>query len=418
MTRRPALSGEKSRLVVLLAVLALSSFGFAALNIAFGPELSLGQEMPPYSQLEVVAVPKTPDLEALADFWAEHGFDLLWQEKTREIRVSGGEGPRAWVQGRETWVFVPRSFGQSFSGPMLELCGTFLAEGWLIQIEADEHGYNLGFWSAIPGSEHKVLVYTWHLEVLNPKNYSQYRMGFFPVMGELFDPFDLERATPAAPVLAVIVDDWGYDTEAAAPLLDYPFPLTIAVLPDLVLSRQLSERASAAGHEVILHQPMEPLAADLDLGPGGIMVAMDGEEIEERLRANLASLPVVAGVNNHMGSRATEDVETMSHVLQVLKDLGLFFVDSSTSSRSIAPQVAQGLGVPFTENNLFVDNESNVDTIKEQLRKGLALAKKRGHAVVIGHVRWNTALALWEMIPEFLAAEVDFVPVSVVVEVK
>ncbi len=203
-------------------------------------------------------------------------------------------------------------------------------------------------------------------------------MGFIPVMGELFDPFDLERNTPKAPVLAVIVDDWGgYDTKAAAPLLEYPFPLTIAVLPGLVLSRQLSEKAAAAGHEVILHQPMEPLAADLDPGPGGIMVAMEGEEIEGLLRANLASLPAAAGVNNHMGSRATEDRVTMGRVLGgVLKDLGLFFVDSSTSGRSIAPQVALELEVPpHTENNLFIDNESDVDRIKEQLRRGLALAK-------------------------------------------
>ncbi len=414
MVQKPALSGDKSLLIALLAVLALSSFGFAAFNIAFGPELSLGQETEPYAQLEIVAVPKTPDLRDLRDFWFQHGFDLMRQEKMREIQV---EGSQAWVQGRETWVFVPLSFGQSLSGAMLELCGAFLAEGWLIQIEADGHGYNLGFWSEVPDLGHKVLVYTWHLEVLNPKNYSQYKMGFIPVMGELFDPFDPERGTPAAPVLAVIVDDWGYDTKAAAPLLEYPFPLTIAVLPDLVLSGELSERAAAAGHEVILHQPMEPLAGDLDLGPGGIMVAMDGAEIEEQLHANLASLPVVAGVNNHMGSRATEDKRTMGHVLRVLKDRGLFFVDSSTSSRSIAPLVAQELGVPHAENNLFIDNESNIDTIKEQLRKGLALAKTRGHAVVIGHVRWNTALALWEMIPEFLAEEVDLVPVSAIVTV-
>ncbi len=412
MAHGPELSGEKSLFVVLLAVLALSSLGFAALNIALRSEFTPGREEDVFSRSEVIAVPKTPDLAKLEEFWAEHGYDLIWREKTGEIEVGG---PKAWIQGQERWVLAPRSFGQSLSAPLLELCGVFLAEGWLIQIEGDRHGYKLGFWSAISDSEHKVLAYTWHLEVLNPKNYSQYRMGFIPVMGELFDPFDLERNTPKAPVLAVIVDDWGYDTKAAAPLLEYPFPLTIAVLPGLVLSRQLSEKAAAAGHEVILHQPMEPLAADLDPGPGGIMVAMEGEEIEGLLRANLASLPAAAGVNNHMGSRATEDRVTMGRVLGVLKDLGLFFVDSSTSGRSIAPQVALELEVPHTENNLFIDNESDVDRIKEQLRRGLALAKKRGHAVVIGHVRWNTAIALWEMIPEFLAEEVDFVPVSTLV---
>lgn len=143
---------------------------------------------------------------------------------------------------------------------------------------------------------------------------------------------------------------------------------------------------------------------------------MAAEEIERRLWANLASLPVVVGVNNHMGSKVTEHGETMEQVLSVLQELGLFFVDSGTTSRSVAGQTAQGLGVPYARNNLFIDNENDVDKIKEQLRIGLELAKKRGHAILIGHVRPNTAKALWEMIPEFLAEDVDFVPVSQLLE--
>jgi polysaccharide deacetylase 2 family uncharacterized protein YibQ len=416
MAQRRVTRAEKTTFVVFLGIFALSSFCFALFNLTLGPEpLSARQAGAPFAELEIVAVPKTPELERLVPFWAERGFDLLKREKARELNPGGGE-LRPWVRGSETWVFVPRTYGLNLEGPLLELCGNFLAQGWSIQIERVEYGFELAFWSVLAEAEQKVPVYTWRLEILNPRNYTEHRMGFIPVMGELFDPYDLERGTPEAPVIALIVDDWGYHSEAAEPLLDYPFPLTIAVLPGLIMSRQLSEMAEEAGHEVILHQPMEPWGEDVDMGPGGIAVGMAAEEIERRLWANLASLPVVVGVNNHMGSKVTEHGETMEQVLSVLQELGLFFVDSGTTSRSVAGQTAQGLGVPYARNNLFIDNENDVDKIKEQLRIGLELAKKRGHAILIGHVRPNTAKALWEMIPEFLAEDVDFVPVSQLLE--
>lgn len=419
MSGGPVLKKEKFWLMGLVAILALSSLGFAFFSCLRGPELSFGSERLYVTSVPISKASEMPDLEELADFWEEKGFELLWKEQVHQLRRGkSGDEPEAWIAGLETWVFVPRWFEEDFGGAVLELCGQFVNQGWLIQIEACADGYQLGFWGDIPGFKQKVPVYSWRLETLNPGNYASYKMGFIPVMGELFDPYDLERGTRQAPVLAVIVDDWGYNTDAARPLLDYPFPLTIAVLPHLILSEDFSERADQAGHEVILHQPMEAQASGLDLGPGGITVDMDAQEIELLLLENLASLPAVVGMNNHMGSRATEDSDTMKSVLQVIKDQDLFFVDSSTSSNSIAPQVAKELGVPFSENNLFIDNENDVEKIKIQLRKGLDLAKKRGHAVVIGHVRWQTALALWEMIPELLASGVDFVPVSSLVNVR
>jgi polysaccharide deacetylase 2 family uncharacterized protein YibQ len=212
--------------------------------------------------------------------------------------------------------------------------------------------------------------------------------------------------------MSVIIDDWGYSTAAVEPMLAYPLPLTMAVLPHLELSQVASERLDSAGHEVILHQPMEALDSRLELGPGGITLGMDRSAVEAQLRENLASLPVAVGLNNHMGSLVTADYETMSHILKATLELGLFFVDSRTTTASVVQEVALELEVPYGVNNLFIDNESDVDKIKGQLRAGLDLAQKKGHAVVIGHVRPATANALWEMIPEFLESDVQLVPIS------
>ena len=134
--------------------------------------------------------------------------------------------------------------------------------------------------------------------------------------------------------------------------------------------------------------------------------------MKAQIRENLASLPLAAGLNNHMGSRITADRTVMTYVLEVVKELGLFFVDSRTSTSSVAAEVAREVGVPYGVNNLFIDNESDVEKIKAQVRAGLDLAKRQGHAVLIGHVRPATFHALWEMIPELLDSGVQLVPVS------
>src|SRR5699024_3805974 len=110
------------------------------------------------------------------------------------------------------------------------------------------------------------------IELLNPHNYGEKYLGQIPVMGELFATEAFILGTPQAPLLTLIIDDWGYSTSAIEPMLAYPFPLTMAILPHLVRSKEVSERAFAKGHEVILHQPMEALSSDLNLGPGAITV--------------------------------------------------------------------------------------------------------------------------------------------------
>ena len=166
---------------------------------------------------------------------------------------------------------MPQSPGLDLTGVLFQLCSDLLGQGWALQLERTEHGYYLGFWSSLPGSEQRVLALQWRLELLNPRNYRQHAAGLVPVLGQYFDPQGHLKRTPQAPVLAIIIDDWGHHSPAAMPLLAYPLPLTAAILPRLDLTGELAQRAHAAGHEVILHQPLEALDTSLPLGPGGSM---------------------------------------------------------------------------------------------------------------------------------------------------
>jgi hypothetical protein len=64
------------------------------------------------------------------------------------------------------------------------------------------------------------------------------------------------------PAVAIVIDDLGVDRERTAVFNDLPAPLTLAFLPYAPALAQQAERARAAGHELLLHVPMEPIGQE------------------------------------------------------------------------------------------------------------------------------------------------------------
>lgn len=199
-----------------------------------------------------------------------------------------------------------------------------------------------------------------------------------------------EKAKPKG-VLIFVIDDAGHNTYQLEAFLKFPGPLSIAVLPGLPHSRQAAAMARAAGKELLLHQPMEALNG-LDPGPGAIGTDMSEDQIRAILRANLAEMPGAAGMNNHMGSKATSDVRSMSIVLDEARRAGLYFLDSLTIGDSVVHSVAALMKLPTWERTVFLDNSPDRDSIIKYVNEGLKVAEKRGYAVMIGHV-WSSELA-------------------------
>lgn len=230
---------------------------------------------------------------------------------------------------------------------------------------------------------------------------------------------DVSGSTEAAvrPRIAIVIDDWGYDWAAAPSFIAFPERLTVAVLPFLPMSVAQAERALEAGHEVIVHMPMEPQNSEIDLGPGGVYVTMDEDAIAEAVAAALAAVPGAVGLNNHMGSRATTEPDVMRTVLGVLREHDKFFVDSFTTPATVGPAVARELSVPYAVNQVFLDHEDDEEHIRRQIQRLADLARERGAAVGIGHVRPRTYQALMDMLPWLQAEGFEFVTVSQLLQV-
>jgi polysaccharide deacetylase 2 family uncharacterized protein YibQ len=267
-------------------------------------------------------------------------------------------------------------------------------------------------------------------------------------------------AAGQGPVVAILIDDWGYSkSEAARTLLSLPAPVTMAILPGLPYSRYFAlegtelvlppgsvrDQRPTAGQpessrrqrldlgcfvevsmgsreraiptkrrEILLHLPMEPQGyPDPDPGPRAVMVGMEEDAIGERIDEALAALPNITGVNNHMGSAATSDRETMATLMAALSSRDLLFIDSLTSSTSVAHAEAVKAGLPTAKNRIFLDfDNDNQVTIKANLEVLVRSARSSGFALAICHPHRATAEVLAREIPRLVREGVRFVTVS------
>lgn len=216
--------------------------------------------------------------------------------------------------------------------------------------------------------------------------------------------------------IALIVDDFGYRSlDLTEQFCELRQPMTFSVLPSLKNSRTISSLIARSRHEVILHLPMEPLDPLDDPGEGVIRTDQSSKEIVGELRRDLRSVPNAKGVNNHMGSKATADRRVVETVLRELRRRGLFFIDSRTSSASVAYETARAMGVKTAQRSVFIDNVDDPTAIQAELWHVAELAAERGVVIAIGHNRPNTYFALATVLPQLEKRGFQFVRVSEVV---
>lgn len=211
--------------------------------------------------------------------------------------------------------------------------------------------------------------------------------------------------------LAVVIDDAGRDLESQHVYESLGIPLTLAVMPNQVHTRDAALSWHAHGLPVILHQPMESVSG-IGMESKVILTSMGDEEIRSLLKSSLSQVPEAVGINNHQGSKATTDRHTMDVVMNELHHRHLFFFDSRTNSTTAADGAAASYGVPYVRNDLFVDNEADVAAISSMIREAAKRAQKYGTYVIIGHCRPKTAEAFRQMVPQLEKEGIQFVYVS------
>ena len=214
-------------------------------------------------------------------------------------------------------------------------------------------------------------------------------------------------------MIGIVIDDFGYrNDEISEGFLDLDANLTYAIIPGHRYSTSFGEKAVDAGYEVIVHMPMENTGKTYGEEDFVLMTKMDNETIIRRLNNALKEIPTAIGMNNHQGSKASADQSVMSNVAKVMKENGLFFLDSRTTVETIGETTMEVFGIPTARRNIFLDNEDDEEKIERQLMKLVKRSEELGAAIGIGHVKPKTLNVLSDQIPKLMKKGYEFEFVS------
>lgn len=233
---------------------------------------------------------------------------------------------------------------------------------------------------------------------------------------ELFYRRDESTPGTKSRALSIIVDDFGNYGGALLTEFAKTHPaVTFAILPHTPYAEESMQLARQHGHEFIIHVPMEPINYPRE-NPGdhAIFIQLSANEISRRMERFINQLPDCIGVNNHMGSLATADENTMQSVMQTLRKHNLLFVDSRTTSSSVAYNVAQKNLVPAFKRDVFLDEPDLSDAnLNKKISECVSLAQTRPYVIAIMHCRTEAHLKyLNSFIARAEQAGFELVPLS------
>jgi len=222
-----------------------------------------------------------------------------------------------------------------------------------------------------------------------------------------------QEPVDAGPAVTIIMDDMGRSLSKVRRLLAIEQPVTLAILPSTPHALEAANLAHAQGREIMVHIPMEPQGYPaIEPGRDALLLEHSEWEVERRLTDMFQRVPYAVGGNNHMGSRYTEYAVGMQVVGKFMHDRGLLFVDSRTTGKTLAEKTMQEMGVPVIARDVFLDNNQDVESIRHEIRRLSAQAKRHGRAVGICHPYPETLTALEAELPSLSAEGVRMVPVA------
>jgi uncharacterized protein len=215
--------------------------------------------------------------------------------------------------------------------------------------------------------------------------------------------------------IAIILDDLGEQAWAGPRAVALPGPVACSFLPGGAFTVRHAELAHAAGKEVLLHLPLEPLNR-AERHPASLTIRSHRTELEDFVWRSIASVPHVRGVNNHQGSLMTEDPLYMLWLMAAIrKHPGLYFIDSRTTHRSQGYRMARMSGLAAAQRDIFLDNTRGHAAVLEQFHRLIARALREGSAVAIGHPYPETFAVLQQELPRLMRQGIELVPPSALV---
>lgn len=211
--------------------------------------------------------------------------------------------------------------------------------------------------------------------------------------------------------LALIIDDVGYGSDISMQLKNLGIPITASIIPSALNARDEARRLSKMNIETMIHIPMESRNNSYR-NWDYITSKTSRDQMRAILERARDIVPDARGVNNHMGSLLTQDPGSMTRFLSLVKNTGLFFIDSRTSQNSQAYLIARDMGLTTAARDVFIDHRQEYNYTRNQLKKLVRRALEKGQALGIGHPFPTTLRAIRDSITDIKQSGVEIVFVS------
>jgi len=213
--------------------------------------------------------------------------------------------------------------------------------------------------------------------------------------------------------IAFIIDDIGAYDIGPLELKRLDIPITASVLLDSHYIKEAVYWLKEYQIKCMIHLPMQPTNANGNhYDPKKVITLQSTEEdIRNLIHRARQQIPFAEGINNHQGSLATANSEVMARVMKVIKEEGLFFVDSRTIGNSVAYKEAQAFNIKSSHKDLFLDHIQTYTHSMGQIRKLVEIAKSKGNAIAIGHPFETTLRAIQDSLKYIRSQNVEIVPV-------
>lgn len=214
--------------------------------------------------------------------------------------------------------------------------------------------------------------------------------------------------------LAIVIDDFGYRKSIEEQIILLSTEITVSILPNSPNAEKIAFYAHEQGNDIMIHLPMAPISKQY-LEKDTLTPDMSQEEIQRIISEAILKVPYAIGLNNHMGSKMTTNVEGMRKVMESLLNYPLFFLDSRTIAQSKAMAIAREYRIPAIRRDIFLDDLKDEKSIMIQFDLAIELARKHKQAIVIGHPYFATLNVLQQKLAQ-LPDDIELVKLSSLID--
>jgi polysaccharide deacetylase 2 family uncharacterized protein YibQ len=216
------------------------------------------------------------------------------------------------------------------------------------------------------------------------------------------------------PKVAIVVTTLGISENATKSAVEMlPGSFTFSFAPFATNLAAWIDRSRAAGHEVLIDLPMEPLDfPQSDPGPHTLLTSVPIDQNLRQLGWVLSRATGYIGVSTYMGSNLTSKPRVLSPILAEIKSRGLMLVDTREAPVDVAKNIAKEIDLAIASSNMRIDDELSVKHIDGQLARLEARARKDGAAMGVARPYPITLTRLKEWSDTLSKRGIALAPVS------